>query len=496
MKKKIKLFKRYLYSKPVVLLYLFIPVILSALKIKRIDNDFWFLSNTGKYILNHGFPTVEPFTIHSNLSFVIQQWLSDIIFYGVYKYSGQFGIVLLVFIINLLIIYLLYKICYMISEKRLHLTIILTIFVSLILTFLYITSRPQIFDFVILLSAIYILEKYIRTNNSKILWFLVLLSLLLINLHASTYFVLFLFLIPYLIDSFRFKFLFLNGEGYRKKPLFLILIPMLLTGVINPYGIKSITYIFTSFGIESINGIVGEMYSIIGAHAYIRIIYIIILCLIIIGIISNRKELKVRYLCLQLGTLLLGLTSIKGMSFLMIGGLFPLAYNFKNYFKSYKKQFNYSKKNIIFYIFTIIALTTITFITFIKYDETKDGNNQYSHYIYLERIVDYLDNTAKKEEVTLYTDYDTGSYLEYRGYKCYIDPRAEVFVKANNKKEDIMDEYYKLQNYRIPIGEFINKYNFNYLLVRTKDALYKYLEENNEYKIVIDNNGYYLFKKI
>ena len=31
----------------------------------EIDNDFWFLINTGRHILNHGFPTIEPFVISS-----------------------------------------------------------------------------------------------------------------------------------------------------------------------------------------------------------------------------------------------------------------------------------------------------------------------------------------------------------------------------------------------------------------------------------------------
>ena len=42
-----------------------------------------------------------------------------------------------------------------------------------------------------------------------------------------------------------------------------------------------------------------------------------------------------------------------------------------------------------------------------------------------------------KENIILYTDYDTGSYLEWKKYKVYIDPRAEVFIKRNNKRKDI-----------------------------------------------------------
>ena len=493
MKKLLNKLKKYLHSKPLALLYLFIPIFVSVTRLKLFDNDFWFITNTGKYILNHGFPTIEPFTIHSNLSFVIQQWLTDIIFYGIYKYLGHTGIIALLFILELLIIYLLYKICYMVSEKRLSISIAVTAVSVALLNLLFMATRPQMFDFVILLSAIYVLEKYIRTNNSKILWWLVLLSFLLINLHASTYFVLFLFMLPYLVDSFKFKISFLNGEGYRKKPLFLILIPMLLVGLINPYGIKNITYIFTSFGVPAINGVVGEMESIRTTNISIRAIYLIVFNFIVLGNILNRKNLKVRYLCLELGTLILGFSSIKGMSFLLVGGTFPICYNLKEYFKEYKGNYKYSKRFIITYIMILIGLFSLFFVELNKVDEEKDIT---SYYVNLRVIADYLDDNTKSKDVTLYTDYDTGSYFEYRGYKCYIDPRAEVFLKANNTKEDIIDEYYNLQKNKLNEREFIDKYGFNYLVVNSKaDILYKYLNKNGSYEMLTKSGDFYLYNK-
>ena len=45
-----------------------------------VEHDTWFLLNTGKYILQNGFPTVEPFTIHQDLAFTVPQWLSAVSF--------------------------------------------------------------------------------------------------------------------------------------------------------------------------------------------------------------------------------------------------------------------------------------------------------------------------------------------------------------------------------------------------------------------------------
>ena len=63
--------------------------------------------------------------------------------------------------------------------------------------------------------------------------------------------------------------------------------------------------------------------------------------------------------------------------------------------------------------------------------------------------------------------------MEYRGYKPYLDPRGEVFLKKNNKKEDILYEWDDFNSGRIKVEEFLDKYHFDYLLVvGEKDPLY------------------------
>ena len=62
----------------------------------------------------------------------------------------------------------------------------------------------------------------------------------------------------------------------------------------------------------------------------------------------------------------------------------------------------------------------------------------------IKEFADYLDENAS-HDIKLFTGYNDGAYMEYRGYKCYIDPRAEVFLKNNNHVEDIINEYYDLE---------------------------------------------------
>ena len=95
-------------SKKACFLFFIIPIIICIIKTINLDNDIWFLLNHGKYVLSHGIPTIEPFTIHSNLSFVMQQWLTSSIFWIIYKNIGPWGLVGLVQLVNILIIDFLY----------------------------------------------------------------------------------------------------------------------------------------------------------------------------------------------------------------------------------------------------------------------------------------------------------------------------------------------------------------------------------------------------
>ena len=82
-------------SKKMLFLYFNIPLILVLFW--RVEyNDIWFLLNHGKYVLNNGFPSIEPFTIHEGLDFVMQQHLAATIFYEVYHWLGGFGLSLLI----------------------------------------------------------------------------------------------------------------------------------------------------------------------------------------------------------------------------------------------------------------------------------------------------------------------------------------------------------------------------------------------------------------
>ena len=98
--------------------------------------------------------------------------------------------------------------------------------------------------------------------------------------------------------------------------------------------------------------------------------------------------------------------------------------------------------------------------------------------------IDYLLENNKRNDISLYTGYTEGGYPEWLGIKCYMDARAEVFLKANNGKKGVMKEYYLLQ---LDVSNFLEKYKFSHLLVAEDDYLYNNMDNIDNYEIVYEN---------
>ena len=86
-------------------------------------------------------------------------------------------------------------------------------------------------------------------------------------------------------------------------------------------------------------------------------------------------------------------------------------------------------------------------------------------------------------------------YLEYKGYHPYIDGRAEVFLKDNNGEFDYLAEYNEVMNGKLYYKDFVNKYNFNYLIVSDREQLLRMsLKNDNDYTILLDSEEITLFR--
>lgn len=458
---------------------------------RKLDNDIWFLLNSGRYVIEHGIPHIEPFTIHSDFEFLMQQWLSALTFWVVYSKFGAFGLNMMVCIFYICIVITIFNLCIKVSEKYFFISIILTMLASMMIS-PFMVQRPSIFSTLILVLELYLLESYVISKNIIYLFILPILSVLLINLQAAIWPMLFVMMTPYVIDSFDFKIGIITGQGYERKGLFISLFFMLIFGMINPYGIDSMTYLTRSYGHAEISNGVLEMLPPFINSIFGIIIFGCIFVVIATYIFYRKGSTKLRYVLLTLGTIYMVLTSVRNFSFFAICATFSLAYYLKDA-RIPVRQNETTNKTLL--LRKILIGLLILVIIFYFYRTGNNNNEATDEYAKLRSTVEYLKSNEDISEVKLYTGYNDGGMAEFLGVPAYIDPRAEVFVKENNKKSDVMEEYISLQSGNIYYKEFLNKYGFTHLIITKNDILYLNIIHDSSYFISYANESYTLFEK-
>ena len=343
-----------------------------------------------------------------------------------------------------------------------------------------------------MLALIYVLELYIKTDKSKYLWWLPVISILQINLHASVWWMLIIIIGVYIIDAIHKPKLRL--QGYRMKPLIVVGIVVFLAGFINPYGVKMITYIFTSYGVPEISRMVGEMkpYYIFRSRFEV-FVYVALVLTLVLYIFGDSKKVRVRYLLMLFGFLALGLNSTKGLSNLILTMFFPLALIYEDV--RIEKVFDATlARNAVMLWTGVVAISVFVAQFVVLVPRIKDGP--------ADEVIAAVDSIEEEsggdKTVKIYVGYNNGGYVEYRGYKAYIDPRAEVFLKRNNGKENILKEWEDMVTKEAVLEEFLDKYGFDYLIADRSHEGQMYNMENDNYKLIYDNDESEIrvFKKI
>lgn len=450
------------------LIIAFFPVLLIELDL---DNDFWFLINHGRYILHNGFTTIEPFTMHSGLKFSFGRWLTSVLYYTIYRTGGVFLMFAFLAIILFLVLLFIRKLCLVVSNDNEDVATFITFIAGWMIHF-NIISRPHVFTILFVAIELYILESYVKTGNKKYLVIIPVVSLLEVNFHTAVWPIIFVYMLPYLADLRFLSWKKIKSGSYEKKPIVVAFISSIVVGILNPYGLRAFLYLPKSYGNKFVNHLVTEM-----QPAKINSIGVVPITLIgffaFLLIMSDVKRLELRYVFLALGTFYLGMSANRNIYFLII--VLAMLYSF--HLKDLKIQL--CKVQIVLPLMTFIMIVGYFSLEMQLPKLSYDGTG----FVNTAKVVDYIKQNYS-DDVTMYTYYDDGSYCEYMGIKCYMDTRAEVFVKKVNGKEDIFKEFYNLQTLNLDLDEFLNKYQFDLLLISDKDKLYHLTDKINGYKKV------------
>lgn len=497
------------------------------------EADTYFVMNLGRYVLEHGFPNVDPFTIHEGLQLVAQQWLSGVLFWEIYQALGVDGLRLTDAIFGAVTVLIHWRLCLYVSGGKKTLSFVLSFIVGVVVM-PAIVPRPQLFSTLLLLIEVFMLEKFTRTQDFRWLLPLPLVSVALINLHAAIWLMALVICLP---------FLFVKNARHVKL-LLAAMAAIFICGLMNPYGVDAMTYVFRSYGIDTINNNIAEMFTPTAHNMRGKCFYLTAALLI-----ASLAKFKVpwRYVLLSGGITFMAVMHVRNLILFYFLATFPLAYVWKDY-KPPKILAESGLLLPIFFLMTLVNTAVITTLLNEKLNSlsaplavllfatvlvvlynlliyklegrllhleilprkiwallatalvvsgimftVKDGKGKESDETFA-KAIEFILRSNRPEDIALYAPQGVGGFAGMYDIKYYIDSRSEVFLPANNGQKNIFQEYLDFSRGKLYYKDFFSRYDFTHIIATSKDAvIYNALIHDRSFCVIYEServNGY------
>ena len=420
-------------NKRVYIILAFFIILITALSVRRVmQNDIFFTIATGREMLANGYDNMDHLTWHEGLTFYKLRWAFDMIMTLLYNSTGFTGIYIFVMIIAVITMLSLFYI--LIKQKNnVVLAFIATVCSSLIMagigTF---TARAQIISYLLLLLEVFFIERLLTTNKKRYYIYLFLISVFIVNFHASVWPVTIILVMPFLAEAIlnkiikKKKDIKLVIEDLKIKPLVITLILLLIGSFLSPIGTYTHIYMFKVMGSISSEFILElqptNLLTSVGMCSML-VVYVIIA-------LATKAKIKVRDLLLFFGLFIMAILAVRNQSFFFIIGMIPLTRlvnNFlrlmimKNYLKKLESKLN---KN------SVITLLGIFILIFMLPNIVQRTKEEYvDKTAYPVDATEYILNNLDYQNMRIYDHFNFGSYLEFKGIKTFIDSRCEVYVE-------------------------------------------------------------------
>jgi len=270
------------------------------------DPDLWWHLRTGQLILqNHHLLLSDPFSFtRLGQPWIDHEWLSQILIYGLYKLTGWAGLIA-TFSILITVAYLL---VFIRCPGKPYIDGLMTVWAAIASVPSW-GVRPQIFTLVLASLLLLILER--SYDRARLLWWIPLLTLLWVNLHAG-YAVGIAFLLLFLVgDTLDLALIQrLPASTARLKSLATVTLLSLAVIPLNPYGTALYRYPFETLHSPSMMAYIGEWQSPNFHEGRYIAMLLMLLALLTIPAISP-KQLSVRQILLVVATTFAALRSVR-----------------------------------------------------------------------------------------------------------------------------------------------------------------------------------------
>jgi len=235
---------RLVFSFPVVLVSLLLPLTVFTLRSRFSDPDMWWHLKMGEVIwTTHHIPTVDLFSYTAlHHSWIPHEWLSQLTIYAAYWIGGYSGLMAWLCIFSAVLLVAGYLLCSIVSGNS------KVAFLGALVVWLFATVgfsvRPQMIGYVLLIVELLVLQLG-RTRSPRWFWALPPLFAIWVNCHGSFFIGMAVAVITYALSFFEFQAGSLTSVKWdpaRRRYLATTLAVSLAALFMNPAGTRQILY--------------------------------------------------------------------------------------------------------------------------------------------------------------------------------------------------------------------------------------------------------------
>ena len=433
------------------------------------DYDSYFLIETGRYIVtNHKLPETAYWLITRDVPTIIQQWLCCVVNYSFYSAGGFLGIKMLAYLMAAILYGAFYILARTFTKQKSFAMGIASALVCICHQFL--TTRPYALTITLSVLLVVVLKRFFGTDKhtakETILFYLAVAGIFILQANWQISNIVFPMLwiccfIPKLKDG-------------KKPALDLYAIGALVIGavstLINPNGIYGTLYLVKTLKDVGIFQIAEMDSPAMKSLSMVCVVAVIILTTVLI------KKLPLWLIFASAGSVISACMYWRCLWMLMI----PLAALVTMI--EAKKAATAVK---------LLGAAAIIIIGFIKIPDA-----MVYYYVYPVEIKEDVASYITGDDVVLFTDFNTGSYFTFSGFKVYYDARPDIYGPGIAGDKELNTEMSNVISGDIDYGEFIDKYGFNWFAVNRVDRIDMYLQYTDGYEKVYDDGFLKIYKAV
>jgi hypothetical protein len=468
-----------------------IALILGRMTETMADPDLWGYMAFGRLFWSHaGFPYHDPYAYTPTKAFwVYHEWLTGVIFYPLYKYLGTAGLQGLKYIIGLATAFIIYRTARVRGASE-EASVIWLLLISPLFSFAYSPVRAQVFTHFFFALTLYILEHTKAAGDRCNLWWLLPIFLLWSNLHGG------------FIAGIGLVGIFAAGETlsrHKVLPYWLILMPVVLVTLINPYGPQYWTYLKDALLMPRPD--IDEWHSVFfalknGEYIANHVIFLVLILLACLMLITSRvRRLSDAALMVVTGLLAFQHVRHESLFFITMGCCGPTYFTQAwNAFGSPEVRADFRNKwtkviaPILFFLLLIIF--GARFVMGHPFDLTlrSSGEDKRADYNYPVGAIQYLHTHNMKGNIL--TEFSWGEYVIWNmpQNRVAMDGRYETLYT-----EETTREYFQFTRGEHGWQDYLNKYPHDMILFRPDSTVNTLLRSHPQWVQVYSDTDCLLF---